>query len=84
MNPCEEFLRHAADCEEMAKATGDAASRLTWNRMAERWRMCAWKIESRVAHHKAPATRNRRALPRGAFAGRKIGRRLSRWEPGIE
>ena len=21
MNPCEEFLRHAADCEEMAKAT---------------------------------------------------------------
>jgi hypothetical protein len=20
MNPCEEFLRHAADCEEMAKA----------------------------------------------------------------
>ena len=62
MNPCEEFLRHAADCEEMAKATGDAASRLTWNRMAKRWRMCAWKIESRVAHHKAPATRNRRAI----------------------
>ena len=29
INPCEEFLRHAADCEEMAKATGDAASRLT-------------------------------------------------------
>jgi hypothetical protein len=28
MNPCEEFLRHAADCEEMAKATGDSASRL--------------------------------------------------------
>ena len=61
MNPCEEFLRHAADCEEMAKARrfGD---HLTWNRMADRWRMCALQIESRVAQHKAPAKRNDQAI----------------------
>ena len=41
MNPAEEFLRHAADCQQMAKFTRDPASRVTWQRMAERWRHCA-------------------------------------------
>jgi hypothetical protein len=41
MNPAEEFLRHAADCQQMAKFTRDPQSRATWQRMAERWRHCA-------------------------------------------
>src|SRR5262249_24853786 len=36
MNPPEEFLRHAADCQRMAKFTRDPASRATWSRMAAR------------------------------------------------
>jgi hypothetical protein len=62
MNPSEEFLRHAADCEQMAKFTRDPASRATWIRMAERWLQCAetFKIQSSAAHpakrHRKPAT----------------------------
>jgi hypothetical protein len=41
MNPPDEFLKHAADCEQMAKFTRDPESMATWNRMAERWRRCA-------------------------------------------
>jgi hypothetical protein len=48
MNPSEEFRKHAADCEQMAKFTRDPASRATWIRMAERWLQCAetFKIQS--------------------------------------
>ena len=41
MQPTEEFLRHAAECEEMARLTRDLESKATWRRMAERWRRCA-------------------------------------------
>jgi len=41
MNPSEEFLRHAAECQQMAKFTRDPASKATWSRMAERWTRCA-------------------------------------------
>jgi hypothetical protein len=41
MQPTEEFLRHAAECEEMARFTRDLESRATWRRMADRWRRCA-------------------------------------------
>jgi len=37
INPSDEFLRHAADCQQMAKFTRDPASKATWRRMAERW-----------------------------------------------
>jgi len=37
----EEFLRHAADCERMAKFAHDRESKLVWNGMAERWIRCA-------------------------------------------
>jgi hypothetical protein len=47
MNPSEEFLRHAADCEQMAKFTRDPASKATWSRMAERWLHCAEVFNSR-------------------------------------
>ncbi|MGA7486078.1 MAG: hypothetical protein WBW74_03935 [Xanthobacteraceae bacterium] len=41
MNPSEEFRKHAAECQQMAKFTRDPASRATWSRMAERWMRCA-------------------------------------------
>ena len=45
MNPQKEFLRHANECEQMARLTRDPGSRITWNRMAERWRQCASEAE---------------------------------------
>jgi len=41
MQPTEQFLRHATECEEMARFTRDLESKVTWRRMAERWRRCA-------------------------------------------
>ena len=37
----EEFMRHAADCERMAKFTRDHENKSVWNGMAERWLRCA-------------------------------------------
>ena len=63
MNPSEEFLRHAADCQQMAKFTRDPASRETWNRMAERWLHCAERFnnESAALHRSPPKRRHRPA-----------------------
>ena len=48
---------------------GEGLRAITWNRMAERWRMCAWKIESRVGHHTAPTQRNARHSERAQLSG---------------
>jgi hypothetical protein len=61
MNPSEEFLRHAADCQRMAKFTRDPASRATWNRMAERWQHCA-EVFDRQRAAARPAPRHRRPV----------------------
>ena len=45
MDPSDEFLKHAADCQRMAKFTRDPESRATWNRMAERWIDCAERFK---------------------------------------
>jgi hypothetical protein len=65
MNPPDEFLKHAADCEQMAKFARDPKSKATWNRMAERWRRCAEKFtsESLAAHHAMQAKRRQNAAP---------------------
>ena len=59
INPSEEFLRHAADCQQMAKFTRDPASKATWSRMAERWLRCAERSNSPsvAAPHDVPAWR---------------------------
>jgi hypothetical protein len=64
MNPSEEFLRHAADCAQMAKFTRDPESRATWSRMAERWLDCAerFKIQSQAAHRNPAKSRHRRPV----------------------
>ena len=43
MDLIEEFQKHAADCEQMAKLTRDTASRVSWLELAERFRKCAEK-----------------------------------------
>ena len=37
MSPPEEFLKHAAECELMAKFSRRREDKETWRRMAERW-----------------------------------------------
>ena len=59
MNPSEEFLRHAADCQRMAKFSRDPTSKATWNRMAERWLRCAETFNRQSAAAK-PMHRHRR------------------------
>jgi hypothetical protein len=58
MNPPDEFLKHAADCEQMAKFARDAESKATWKRMAERWHRGAEKFTSEsLAAHQAMAAK---------------------------
>ena len=46
INPADEFLKHAAECQQMAKATRNPANKGTWNRMAERWLQCAERAKN--------------------------------------
>jgi len=71
MNPPDEFLKHAADCEQMAKfardpqgkATWKRMAERTWKRMAERWRRCAEKFTSEsLAAHQAMAAKRRQGV----------------------
>jgi hypothetical protein len=63
MNPPDEFLKCAADCEQMAKFARDPESKATWNRMAERWRRCAEKFTSEsLAAHQAMAAKRRQGV----------------------
>lgn len=59
----EEFLRHAADCEHMAKFAHDRQSKAVWNGMAERWLRCAEvaKKHSSVTHNGSKTKHHRRA-----------------------
>jgi hypothetical protein len=54
MNPPDEFLKHAVQCEQMARFARDRESKATWKRMAERWRRCAERFTSSAVHHHLP------------------------------
>jgi hypothetical protein len=41
MVPSDEFLRHAAECESMARFSRDSQSKAMWSAMAQRWCRCA-------------------------------------------
>ena len=41
MNLTDEFYKHAADCEEMARLTHDSESKAAWRELAERFRNVA-------------------------------------------
>jgi hypothetical protein len=63
MNPSEEFLKHAADCQQMSKFTRDPESKATWSRMAQRWIDCAerFKNQSQAVARTPPKRHHRRA-----------------------
>jgi hypothetical protein len=62
IDPSDEFLRHAADCQQMARFTRDPASKATWSRMAERWLHCAEVFQSQ--RPPAPPSRRQTAQSR--------------------
>jgi hypothetical protein len=64
LNPPDEFLKHAAECELMAKSARRAEDKETWRRMADRWLRCAdtFTKQSLAARDNAP---NRRARTSG-------------------
>jgi hypothetical protein len=41
MDTAAEFRKHAADCNKMAKVSRDLETKGVWQRMAERWLLCA-------------------------------------------
>jgi len=41
MTPSEEFRRHAAECQRMARSTPDRQNKETWKSLAQRWMTCA-------------------------------------------
>ena len=53
MNPSEEFLRHARECQKMAKSAQDRGDKDVWNCMAERWLLLASWFETESAKAKA-------------------------------
>jgi hypothetical protein len=46
MDTAAEFRKHAVDCNTMAKVSNDPESKGTWQRMAERWLLCAKLAEA--------------------------------------
>jgi hypothetical protein len=62
MLPTEQFLRHAVECEEMARFTRDLESKATWRRMAERWRRCA-EVSARESSVRRERPNERRRSP---------------------
>jgi hypothetical protein len=41
MDPVQDFLNHANECQQMARSKRDAKAKATWKRLAERWLRCA-------------------------------------------
>jgi len=55
MDPSEVFMRHAAECEYMAKCSRDKKNREVWRRMSERWIRCAELVQQ----HPLPSAKSR-------------------------
>jgi hypothetical protein len=55
MYPPDEFLKHADDCQRMAKAARHPATKATWRQMSQRWVQCAEraKDEDAIANNAA-------------------------------
>ena len=58
----DEFLKHAAECERMAKFARNPASKATWSEMAARWEQCAKRAKPQQpeASYNASAKQSRR------------------------
>jgi len=57
------FLRHATDCDRMARASSNAASRAEWKQLAERARCCAALYDGGRQPAKPKERRKRRGKP---------------------
>jgi hypothetical protein len=66
MSPQKEFLRHANECEQMARPTRDPESRMSWNRLAERWPL---RIKNRTRQCGGAQTCAAEKVPRQHRAG---------------
>ena len=64
MNLTDEFHKHAADCEEMARLTHDSESRAAWRELAQRFRHVAERTVPLPSHA------SRRAASHDMRAGR--------------
>jgi hypothetical protein len=65
MDTVAEYRKHAASCAQMARATRDPDSKAVWNRMSERWLVCAKLEDDRAAaarRHAHNQKRHRAAL----------------------
>ena len=64
INPPEEFLKHAAECELMAKFARKPEDKESWRRMAERWLRCAELVDrqSSEAHDASVVKRHRKPV----------------------
>jgi hypothetical protein len=59
----DDFLRHAAECESMAKFSHDAKNKLVWLGMADRWVRCAELAKQQsAAIHNSPKARPYRKI----------------------
>jgi hypothetical protein len=66
MNPSDEFLRHANECERMAKFARDQGDKDFWHRMAQRWMRCAALFEKESSRAHDHPKRHRRPQPQWA------------------
>ena len=67
INQVDEFLKHAAECNLMARATRNPASKATWNRMADRWLQCAERAKNQKAAAPARVPLRRQAISSSVY-----------------
>ena len=63
----DDFLRFAAECEQMARRTSDREGKFAWRQLAQRWQRCA---ELRQAGGTPQGATQGAAAERGAAARR--------------
>jgi hypothetical protein len=61
MTPSEHFMRHAAECEFMAKLARDRESKAVWFGMAKRWHRCAALAKEQSAQQREQARHRKSA-----------------------
>lgn len=63
MDASDRFLRFAAECELMAKASRDPKNKTVWRGIAERWTRCAELIERQNSSAEAARSMKHRGKP---------------------
>jgi hypothetical protein len=63
MDVSERFLRFAAECELMAKATRDRENKTVWRVIAQRWIRCAELVERQNSVAQAASSMTYRGKP---------------------